>query len=665
MLLSLIVYATAVSLLLGLAAWTLERAVRALAFPTRWIWAGAMSGSLGFTLVAILWPTASSTPQAPASATPLDAILVPVVESLTRLADPLPSGVGLDTLLGAGWAMLSLVAASVLMGAHLRLVLERPAWSPEKLGGRDVLVSDDLGPGVVGWLRSAIVMPRWAMGMHPREQELMLRHEMEHCKAGDAPLIGAALLLRILLPWNVPLWWHVHRLRAAIEIDCDRRVVHRSADLKRYAALLVEIGARRTASRWSALAFARPIPLIERRILAMTDTRDPRYMRMAGLTLVALLLVVASCQVEQVSINIEVEQVTPDARGQMTPDARAEAIGRAARILRARIEEFRVEEPLIQEFPRTTDPPAPQGQQEILRLTGEQVSEEEILSRLAASGLTRAQVRSQLSSMGIDPSIADAYFDRLEQESAPDAPADAIDRADRILDQSASLEFKLILPVSELAPALSRIDRQIVRILGVDSIRELGRHIEDPSRNIQDLIFGGQTANSAQADSTGVDQEAEDPADNLRPFTSLLASGDMEGVYLVTTEDVEVATLFLAIPEVQTALPRNVSLHWEADLVGLGQTTYRRLIVTEEDAFVTGDMLESARARRGPQSDRTQVALRFNRAGGRAFSDFTSQHIGDHIAIILDDEIVSTPVIRDRIGANGVINVGNSAPPRR
>ena len=44
----------------------------------------------------------------------------------------------------------------------------------------------------------------------------------------------------------------------------------------------------------------------------MTDTRDPRYMRTAGLTLLAILLVVASCQVEQASI-IEVEQVTAEA----------------------------------------------------------------------------------------------------------------------------------------------------------------------------------------------------------------------------------------------------------------------------------------------------------------------------------------------------------------
>ena len=46
----------------------------------------------------------------------------------------------------------------------------------------------------------------------------------------------------------------------------------------------------------------------------MTDTRDdPRYIRTAGLTLLAALLVVASCQVEQPETVVEPEQVTVDA----------------------------------------------------------------------------------------------------------------------------------------------------------------------------------------------------------------------------------------------------------------------------------------------------------------------------------------------------------------
>ena len=292
-----------------------------------------------------------------------------------------------------------------------------------------------------------------------------------------------------------------------------------------------------------------------------------------------------------------------DPEGTMTREAIIDAIDRAERILRTRIDEFGVEEPLVQK-----------------------VGSDRIIVELPGIG--------------------------IDDES----------RAKDLIQQSAFLEFKLVLPVTELQSALSRIDRQIVAALGVEELRLLGRDEEGPSQDIQNLIFGGQSADSTQADSTGVEEEPEeeDQSVNLSPFTSLLLSGDFEGVYLVATEDVEVAERFLALSEVQRALPRNVSLHWEADPIGLGQRTYRRLYVTEEDSFVTGDMLEDATAQRDPQFNQPQVSFQFNRAGGRRFSNFTTAHIGDYIAIVLDDEIVSAPVVQDRIGAAGVINMGNA-----
>ena len=237
-------------------------------------------------------------------------------------------------------------------------------------------------------------------------------------------------------------------------------------------------------------------------------------------------------------------------------------------------------------------------------------------------------------------------------------------RAKDIIQQSAFLEFKLVLPVMELESQLARIDRQIVSVLGADSIRALGGATEDANSEVEDLLFGGLDAlDSAQADSTGVEGEdvEEDQSVNFRPLTGLLASaGGDEGVYLVATEDVETAMLYLAMPEVQRSLPRNVSLHWEEDPIALTQRTFRRLYVTTEDTFVTGEMLEDATAQRDPQGSQAQVNFEFNRAGGRRFSRFTEQNIGNLIAIVLDGEIVSAPVVRARIGASGVIEMGNA-----
>ena len=297
-----------------------------------------------------------------------------------------------------------------------------------------------------------------------------------------------------------------------------------------------------------------------------------------------------------------------DPEGTMAPEARADAIDRAERILRTRIDEFGVEEPNIQK----------------------------------------------------------AGADRLIVELPGIGPDDE-SRAKDIIQQSAFLEFKLVLPVTELQSQLARIDRQIVSVLGPDSIRALGGATEDTNSEVEDLLFGGLDApDSAQADSTGVDGEdvEEDQSVNLRPLTGLLAGGDFEGVYLVATEDVETAMLYLAMPEVQRSLPRNVSLHWEEEegrnIRAIEQRTFRRLYVTTEDTFVTGEMLEDATAQRDPQGSQAQVNFEFNRVGGRRFSRFTEQNIGNLIAIVLDGEIVSAPVVRARIGASGVIEMGNA-----
>ena len=57
------------------------------------------------------------------------------------------------------------------------------------------------------------------------------------------------------------------------------------------------------------------------------------------------------------------------------------------------------------------------------------------------------------------------------------------------------------------------------------------------------------------------------------------------------------------------------------------------------------------------QNGQPAVTFRFNPTGARKFGDYTAQNIGKPFAIVLDEEVISAPVIRDHIpGGSGIIS---------
>jgi preprotein translocase subunit SecD len=315
----------------------------------------------------------------------------------------------------------------------------------------------------------------------------------------------------------------------------------------------------------------------------------------------------------QGGMHLVLEVDDPD--GTMTAEAKSDMIDRVDRIIRTRIDEFGVEEPLIQK-----------------------VGGERLIVELA----------------GIDDE----------------------DQAIGIVQRNAFLEFKLVLPTSDFEQALPRIDRALVTSLGVDSIRALGRDVAGPETDdLTNLLFGADTAaagDSASADGAQADSaaaaaaaaadSAEAAQNALRPFSSLLSFGDVEGTFLVSAADRPIAEAFLAMEEVQRAFPRDQIVLWGSDLVGQAAQNYYRLYVLEEESFLTGEQLEDATAGRDPQFNQSQVQFQFSRAGGRQFARFSGSHVGDFLAIVLDNEVMSAPVIRDRIGARGQIDMGQGTP---
>ena len=75
----------------------------------------------------------------------------------------------------------------------------------------------------------------------------------------------------------------------------------------------------------------------------------------------------------------------------------------------------------------------------------------------------------------------------------------------------------------------------------------------------------------------------------------------------------------------------------------------------ESAAVVTGEQLVDAQPS-FDQNGRPAVNFRFNPTGARKFGDYTAQNIGSPFAIVLDQEVISAPVIQSHIpGGSGII----------
>ncbi len=77
--------------------------------------------------------------------------------------------------------------------------------------------------------------------------------------------------------------------------------------------------------------------------------------------------------------------------------------------------------------------------------------------------------------------------------------------------------------------------------------------------------------------------------------------------------------------------------------------------VLEQTPVVSGEQLTDAQPD-FDQNGRPAVAFRFNPAGARAFGLYTAENIGNPFAIVLDNEVISAPVIQSHIpGGSGII----------
>lgn len=303
-------YAIMVSLLLSVGAFIAERAARLRQGRSRWIWLTAIVASLALpTLIA------SVTVQLPNIMTPAVAQKVVVLrEATTQALSPVmwvsgsaaePAGWrDFDSLLTTLWQAASgaMLLALVASGAHLAWRKRR--WQRDTVAGAEVYVTEGVGPAVVGLLRPRIVVPQWVTMALPRQRAAVIAHEQSHLEARDPQLFTLALSLLVFMPWNLPLWWQLRRLRYAIEVDCDARVLRGGIDPTHYGETLISVGERQSAYIGAVAAMSESKSFLEERLRIMLS-KPVKWRRVGVATLagISLTLTALAAQVSPPNIR--------------------------------------------------------------------------------------------------------------------------------------------------------------------------------------------------------------------------------------------------------------------------------------------------------------------------------------------------------------------------
>src|SRR5471032_1368677 len=298
------IYAVSVSAVLSVAALIAEHSARQRRSSSRWFWLLAIAASLA--IPAAMTSVSIEIPVELRPSVPQNVIALHEITS-THLSP----AVWIENHDGGSstfqhvqshakdvWYAASILMILILLIAAAHLQWRKRRWTTVSVCDVSVFISTDVGPAVVGLLRPRIVLPVWLLDSPLEQQAAVIAHERSHIDAHDPALLTIALCLIALMPWNLPLWWQLRRLRCAIEVDCDARVLTAGHKLIVYGETLIAVGERQSRYVGSVAGMSESRSFLERRLKIMTHKAvKPRLITAAFLVCSSTALVVFAAQV--------------------------------------------------------------------------------------------------------------------------------------------------------------------------------------------------------------------------------------------------------------------------------------------------------------------------------------------------------------------------------
>jgi len=269
-------------------------------------------------------------------------------------------------------------------------------------------------------------------------------------------------------------------------------------------------------------------------------------------------------------------------------------------------------------------------------------------------------VRNRIQGFGVsEPLIQKAGNDRIIVELPGIADQE---RALAVVQNQAFLEFKITDETQAFEKVLPRLDG-VVRDRGLAVATAKSSATPAAPKGLQGLLTNADSGKkpdstrkvAAKSDSASKDSTA---AATGGAFSNLVQQGGLPGEYFVDQNNVTTVERFLADSAVRAALPPAKEVLWGSDSTVIGGRTYKSLYMVDSRPIITGEYLTDAKPNTSPLEG-TIVQFKMNNVGGRRFRNETGKHVGDYMAIVLDKRVMGRPpVIQSAIGTDGQITMG-------
>jgi preprotein translocase subunit SecD len=274
-------------------------------------------------------------------------------------------------------------------------------------------------------------------------------------------------------------------------------------------------------------------------------------------------------------------------------------------------------------------------------------------------------VRSRIEGFGVSESVvqkqgADRIIVQIPGIQDPE-------RARKLVEAQAFLQFKIADKTQALERALPRID-QVIKQRGLTPASDTtGKVAATAAKGLQGLLNTDtskktdstkQGAVAAKKDSTAADSLKLQPGG---AFSTLIEQGGMPGEFYVEAGKIPTIERYLADSAVKAAMPPGKDFLPGSDSASLQGKWYKTYYIVDSKPISTGEHLVDARPNQNTV-DGTVVEFSMDNIGGRRFRSETGKHIGDYMAIILDDRVMGRPpVIQGAIGTRGQITMGGKS----